>query len=83
VYILLIVVLVAVGGAVVFHGVRGERRWEIGLGVLLLAATLAFFLLLGTWGEMLWFQALGFGQRFWTETGGFACSVSMAPRSAQ
>ena len=34
-------------------------------GGLLLAATLAGFGLLSLWGELLWFEALGYSRRFW------------------
>ena len=37
----------------------------VGSGVWLAVAAGAFFALLDFWGEMLWFEAMGYGRRFW------------------
>ncbi len=34
-------------------------------GILTMAGTLLFFALLSFWGEMLWFEAAGYAERFW------------------
>jgi uncharacterized membrane protein (UPF0182 family) len=36
------------------------------LGIAWITASLLFFVLLSFWGEMLWFDAVGYGSRFWT-----------------
>jgi len=64
-YVLLIVALVALSLRAIVSGLRKGRRGRILLGTLLLAATALFFALLSFWGEMLWFDSLGFGPRFW------------------
>jgi uncharacterized membrane protein (UPF0182 family) len=57
-YILLLASLLAVG-AWCLH--RGRTR----LGATILVITVAFFGLMSFWGEMLWFDELGHGHRFW------------------
>jgi len=49
-------------------GIWGVRRGSVvrvTLGVVLGVATLVFFWFLGFWGEQLWFEALGYEDRFW------------------
>lgn len=65
-YVLLIVLLLAAGALLLRNGVRRNRGWERGLGILLLLGTPVFFALLSSWGELLWYDALGFSDRFWT-----------------
>ena len=74
-YIALLVLLVALGGALVFNGVQHHRPRTLLAGSLILLLTGLFFVLLSFWGEMLWFEELGQSQRFWTVVfaqGGFA-----------
>ncbi len=65
-YFLLQLLLVGAGGALVVGGGLRQRRSWIVAGVTLLVATLAFFGLMGFWGDALWFAATGYGGRFWT-----------------
>ena len=74
-YIALLVLLLALGGALVFNGVQRHRPKTLLVGSLILLLTGLFFGLLSFWGEMLWFEELGQSQRFWTVVfaqGGFA-----------
>lgn len=74
-YITLLVLLVALSGALIVNGVQRHRPKTVSLGCLILLLTGLFFGLLGFWGEMLWFEELGQSQRFWTVVfaqGGFA-----------
>jgi uncharacterized membrane protein (UPF0182 family) len=74
-YIGLLVLLVALGGALVFNGVQRHRPKTLLFGSVILLLTGLFFGLLSFWGEMLWFEELGQSQRFWTvmfALGGFA-----------
>ena len=74
-YIALLVLLLALGGALVFNGVQRHRPKTLLVGCLILLLTGLFFGLLSFWGEMLWFEELGQSQRFWTVVfaqGGFA-----------
>ena len=65
-YIVLLVLLLALGGVVVFNGVQRYRRKTLLVGSAILLLTGLFFGLLSFWGEMLWFEELGQSQRFWT-----------------
>ena len=74
-YIAMLVLSLALGGALIFNGVQRERAKTLRLGCLVLLLTGLFFGLLSFWGEMLWFEELGQSQRFWTVVlaqGGFA-----------
>jgi uncharacterized membrane protein (UPF0182 family) len=74
-YIALLVLLVGLGGALVFNGVQRHRPKTLLVGSVILLLTGLFFGLLSFWGEMLWFEELGQSQRFWTVVfalGGFA-----------
>ena len=57
-YILLLASLLCLGAWLLHRG-------RIRLSATILVATLAFFGLMSFWGEMLWFDQLGYGQRFW------------------
>ena len=65
-YVLLLAVLVSVALGLVRSGRHRRSRGRVRAGFSLLAATVLFFTLLSFWGEMLWFDALGQGDRFWT-----------------
>ncbi|HEY7319017.1 MAG TPA: UPF0182 family protein [Candidatus Binatia bacterium] len=74
-YIALLTLLVALGGAVVFNGLQHHRLQTLLVGCFILLLTGLFFGLLSFWGEMLWFEELGQSERFWTVVfaqGGFA-----------
>lgn len=47
-------------------GAHRRRVWPVVAGVAVLALTGVFFWFLGFWGEVLWFDAVGYEQRFWT-----------------
>jgi uncharacterized membrane protein (UPF0182 family) len=65
-YIAILLVLLAISGFLIFTGAARRRRGRAILGVAMLVGTMLFFWLLGFWGEMLWFQSLGYARRFWT-----------------
>ncbi len=58
--------LLALAGFLIYRGVRAGSRYKIGGGVLMALATAAFFWFMGFAAEMLWFDALGYGRRFWS-----------------
>ncbi len=68
-YVALLGILLALAAWLAVGGVRDENRVRFLAGVALALATLAFFGSLTFWGELLWFQALGYGTRFWTAAG--------------
>jgi uncharacterized protein len=65
-YIALLVLLLALGGTLIVHGVQRHRPKNLLVGSLVLLLTGLFFGLLSFWGEMLWFEELGQSDRFWT-----------------
>jgi hypothetical protein len=65
-YGLVLFILVAIGLVLVVYGIRKHHLLPGILGALLAGLTLFFFWFLDFWGEMLWFQSLGYGPRFWT-----------------
>lgn len=65
-YILIFLSIIVIGGLLVAAGVRKQR---LGVGVaggIVILLGLFFYPLLEFVGEMLWFEELGFGRRFWT-----------------
>jgi uncharacterized membrane protein (UPF0182 family) len=74
-YIALLVLLVALAGALIVTGGQRCKPKTLAGGSLILLVTGLFFGLLSFWGEMLWFEELDQSQRFWTVAlaqGGFA-----------
>jgi uncharacterized protein len=65
-YIALLVLLVALGGALVFNGVQRHEPKHLTTGTFVLLFTALFFGLLSFWGAMLWFEELDQRERFWT-----------------
>jgi uncharacterized membrane protein (UPF0182 family) len=66
VYYVLLIALVALGFWLTQRGWRGRRRSLVAAGIGVTVVTLATFSVLSLWGEMLWFESLGYGARFWT-----------------
>jgi uncharacterized membrane protein (UPF0182 family) len=65
-YVALLVLLTALGGALTANGVQWRRPKTLFIGSFILLLTVLFFGLLSFWGEMLWFEELGQSSRFWT-----------------
>ena len=65
-YLVLLIGLLSLGAWILTSGLlaRNRRRIRVGVGVFLVTG--GFFALASFWGEMLWFDALGQGARFWT-----------------
>lgn len=66
-YMLLMLAMIGVGLGWLAWGLSSGRTWAAVGGAILLGATVVFFSLLSFWGELLWFAALGYRGRFWTE----------------
>jgi uncharacterized membrane protein (UPF0182 family) len=64
-YVTLLVLLLGTAAWLVYSGLVQGQRLRAGAGLALGIATGLFFGTLSFWGEMLWFQALGYGDRFW------------------
>lgn len=65
-YFLLLFLLLAFGTLLLVRGILQRRTVKIVSGALLLLVAAGFFGLLSFWAEMLWFDAAGYGERFWT-----------------
>jgi len=64
-YTVLLIILLLIAGLIIRAGIKAKKRVITVLGFVFAALVLFFFWLLGFWGEMLWFQNLGYGSRFW------------------
>jgi uncharacterized membrane protein (UPF0182 family) len=64
-YTIALIVLVGLGVWLAVHGVRSRKFGLTAVGILLTVAAGLYFGLLDFWGEMLWFEAMGYGRRFW------------------
>jgi uncharacterized membrane protein (UPF0182 family) len=69
VYWLIIFSLFALGGWLLRGGVAAPARRRSLAGAALIVTTLAAFALFGLWGELWWFEALGYARRFWIFVG--------------
>ena len=65
-YTLIHLLLLGSGIGLLIHGVTRRGWGEIALGGVVVLTGFFFMGLLQFWAEMLWFQAIGFPQRFWT-----------------
>ncbi len=66
-YTLVSIGLLILSGAIAFRGLKTKKKRTIGLGVALALITLLFFWFMGFWAEKLWFDSIGFSDRFWAE----------------
>ncbi len=68
-YSLALLILLAVATMLTVHGIRTRSRRAIGIGLGSATSTLIVFGLFSFWGEVLWFDEVGFLRRFWTVVG--------------
>lgn len=64
-YTAIFVVLFGLGAILLIGGLRSGIKGRIVLGAFLVIFMPLFYWLMDFWGEMLWFQSIGYGQRFW------------------
>ena len=64
-YTLVLIVLVGSGIGLTVYGIRHRKSAALAAGIVIAAGAGVFFGLLDFWGEMLWFEAMGYGRRFW------------------
>jgi uncharacterized membrane protein (UPF0182 family) len=57
--------LIGLGIWMMFSAARHRRILMAIAGVVVAAGTAFFFWLMGFWGELLWFESLGYSERFW------------------
>lgn len=66
-YVALVILVLLLAGILLYQGVQNKRPGKIVSAGLLAAGLAGFYGLVEFWGEMLWFDAAGYGSRFWTE----------------
>ena len=65
-YAALFLLLLGCGAGLIFFGLKRHDASKVFIGAAVAVFTFAFFWILDFWGEMLWFEALGYSGRFWT-----------------
>ncbi len=64
-YTAILATLLALAGLVLFRGFRSRHLPTQLLGFGMAGLTIMFFQYIDFWGELLWFQAMGYASRFW------------------
>jgi uncharacterized membrane protein (UPF0182 family) len=75
-YVLLFLAGVALGAWLISSGLARRSVSRIVPGMVIVLGTLSLFALLDFWGDMLWFETLGYAKRFWTFIGYQATAVT-------
>lgn len=65
-YIVILTLLLLPAAGLLLSGLQHRQAGRVAAGAVIGAAALLFFWFMGFWGEKLWFDALGYSQRFWT-----------------
>lgn len=65
-YTVLILIIIAAAAFLFFKGVQKKKKALIGGGIAVAVAGYLLFWFMDFWGEKLWFDSIGFVQRFWT-----------------
>ncbi len=65
-YTVIFIVFLALAGFLIFQGLKSKKLFLTIAGAVIGAATLLSSWFLGFWAEKLWFDALGYNDRFWT-----------------
>ncbi|MGM0531365.1 MAG: UPF0182 family protein [Bacteroidota bacterium] len=68
-YTVIILVLLFFGIRFIYVGAKKQRKKSIYLGGIIILLTFLFFQFMSFWGDKLWYDSLGFTQRFWIEIG--------------
>ncbi len=63
---LIFIALIGIGSFFLLKGIGRKNRSHIALGVLIVVLSGLFFWFMDFWGEKLWFDNLGYNDRFWT-----------------
>ncbi len=64
-YTAIIIVLLAIAVYFTYTGIKQNKKGRASIGIIIGLLTIVFFWSLDFWGEMLWFENLGYGDRFW------------------
>jgi hypothetical protein len=66
-YTALLIILLFLAGWITTRGFKKENTSITVMGIILGILVLLFFWFMGFWGEKLWFDQMGYNDRFWTE----------------
>ena len=66
-YTIIILILLFFGIRFIYVGAKKQKRSNIYLGGIIILLTFLFFQFMSFWGDKLWYDSLGFTQRFWIE----------------
>jgi uncharacterized membrane protein (UPF0182 family) len=64
-YVMLIILLLCIAAGLILWGLRQKKISKVVFGVVILASTFLFFNFLSFWSDVLWFDSLGYLNRFW------------------
>lgn len=64
-YTAIFIVLFGLGAIFFIIGLKNDQRPKVVLGAIIAVLTVLFYWFMGFWGEMLWFNEVGYGNRFW------------------
>ena len=67
-YTLIFIILGGISIFFLYRGFQAEQQKKIWIGVILGLFTISLSGLMNFWGELLWFEAVGYGERFWIAT---------------
>ncbi len=67
-YTAIFIILAGLSFFFIYQGIQKEQKTKVWLGVVLGIFTASLSSLMNFWGELLWFEAVGFGDRFWIAT---------------
>ncbi len=67
-YSAIILIFVAIAFYFFYTGIKKNKSGKVAIGVAIGILTWVFFSYMDFWGEFLWFQSLGYSERFWAET---------------
>jgi len=66
-YTAIIIVLLFIGIRFLYFGIQKRTKGKIITGGIVIALTALFFMFMSFWGEKLWYDNIGLGDRFWIE----------------
>ncbi len=68
-YTIIILILLFFGIRFIYLGAKKQKRRKIYYGAAIIVLTFLLFQFMSFWGNKLWFDSLGFSERFWIEIG--------------
>ena len=74
-YILIFLIGITLGVWMLRSGLAASNFAKIISGTIVILSTISLFGLLSFWGDMLWFEALGYADRFWKFIGAQALTI--------